>query len=90
MAAVTRLREGAGTLTGKATMNHKKNDVRAFPWSAAMADSGERMSGMALRDYFAAAAVTGMLAKGMDPPDAAAKAFAVADQMMEHRDRDHS
>ena len=70
-------------------MNHKKNDTRAFPWVSAMADSGEWMSGMALRDYFAAAAVSGMLAKGIDPADAAAQAYAVADKMMEHRDREH-
>lgn len=64
-----------------AKMSDDRDDVRAFPFQ----ESGERANGMALRDYFAAAALTGLLIKGVDDRQAVSAAFTVADLMMKHR-----
>ena len=44
------------------------------------------MTGMTLRDYFAAKAMQGILFEGLDESETAKNAYAMADAMMEARD----
>lgn len=64
------------------------NDIPAFPFTA---DVGENKTdhlfsmGMSLRDYFAAAALTGFIAKGMSMHASVKHAYDAADLMMARR-----
>ena len=62
----------------------------AFPCHADIIPSKDRdYAGMALRDYFAAAALTGIIAKGEDemyPGLRASEAYALADAMLKGRE----
>jgi hypothetical protein len=59
--------------------------MKAFPWTGAGTD------GMDLRDYFAAAALQGMLSENgggaLCNPDLATWAFTIADAMMKAREQ---
>lgn len=66
-------------------------DIPAFPFTA---NTDENMTnqlfstGMSLRDYFAAAALTGFLAKGMSMMSAVEYSYEAADQMLQKRKRE--
>jgi hypothetical protein len=60
-----------------------RNDQNAFPVTYGN-DGVEH--GMTLRDYFAAAAMQGMLANNPDDSDIATDAYLIADDMMQVRE----
>ena len=53
-------------------------DKPAFPVQTVM----DYNFGMTLRDYFAAHAVSGLIAQGMDPALVALKAYEIAEEML--------
>jgi hypothetical protein len=58
--------------------------VYAFPWTE---DDGSQNTGMTLRDYFAAKALTGIIAgsPGSVPQWLASRAYEIADAMLAER-----
>lgn len=71
-------------------MNNKQN-TPAFPFVADCNESKPNQllsTGMSLRDYFAAAALTGFLAKGMSMMNAVEYSYQAADCMMVRRDKE--
>lgn len=82
-------------------MTTKPDDNPAFPQPVAIGPSGDlyltELPGMTLRDYFAAAALTGALGKsgwdrhgniGFDPEWFSALAYRIADAMLAERDKE--
>ncbi len=71
-------------------MAEKKNSGPAFPNAIFEPNAGPRwVDGMALRDYFATAALTGLVAQiweHYDPARIAADAYALADAMIKMRE----
>jgi hypothetical protein len=61
--------------------------MKAFPTTAQTWDihNGRDLSGMDLRDYFAAAFLTNTWCEGKIPEDAAKAAYAYADALMKER-----
>lgn len=70
-------------------MDEIKNGGPAFPVGFQKEDCIAMKGGMTLRDYFAAAALTGIIAKGEDemyPGFRASEAYALADAMLKERE----
>jgi hypothetical protein len=68
----------------------KHNNFPAFPFTSEVDDKKPNVlfnTGMSLRDYFAAAALTGLLAKGSSLGNAALWAYEAADNMLEQRNK---
>ena len=68
-------------------MNNNKN-IPAFPFIADCDEAKPNQlfsAGMTLRDYFAAAALTGFLSKGLSMPSSVEYAYEAADLMLEKR-----
>jgi hypothetical protein len=64
------------------------NGGPAFPTPQREGTFGGSHDGMSLRDYFAAAALQGICANGVQsPPVAAAQAYHLADAMIEAREK---
>jgi hypothetical protein len=68
-------------------MNHNRTGGPAFPSGEFV--NMEPWDGMTLRDYFAAKALQGWLADGLDtdPENAAEQAYAIADAMIAAREK---
>lgn len=67
-----------------------KKDIPAFPFTADCDESKPNQllnTGMSLRDYFASAALTGFLAKGMAMMSAVNYSYEAADQMLIRREQ---
>lgn len=67
-----------------------KQNIPAFPFTADCDENKPNQlinTGMTLRDYFAAAALTGFLAKGMPMMSAVNYSYEAADQMLIRRDQ---
>lgn len=67
---------------------NKNQDIPAFPFSTDCDENKPNQlfsTGMSLRDYFAASALTGFLAKGLSMHAAIQHAYEAADLMMEKR-----
>lgn len=65
-----------------------KQDIPAFPFTADTVENKPNQlfnMGMSLRDYFASAALTGFLAKGMPMMSAVNYSYEAADQMLIRR-----
>jgi hypothetical protein len=64
------------------------NGGPAFPTSRPPNIVGGRYDGMTVRDYFAAAALQGICAQGVQiPPVAATQAYRLADAMIDEREK---
>ena len=57
----------------------------AFPTTKPLEHWGDPNQGMALRDYFAAKAMQGILFEGLDESETAKNAYAMADAMLKAR-----
>lgn len=71
-------------------MNNKQN-IPAFPFVADCNESKPNQvlsTGMTLRDYFAASALTGFLSKGLSMHAATQHAYEAADLMLLKRERE--
>lgn len=71
--------------------NMSNKDIPAFPThhnaNDPRSDGFVAESGMKLRDYFAAAALTGFLAKGLSMHSAVQYSYEAADQMLIRREK---
>lgn len=70
------------------TENKKPKNPNAFPWEY---DNGDFQSGMTLRDYFAAAALTGLASKMFtnqtnDRESVVKQSYDLADKMLKQRE----
>lgn len=70
---------------------HNKQDIPAFPFTADCDQNKPNQllsTGMSLRDYFAASALTGFLAKGLSMHAAVQYSYEAADLMLLKRSQE--
>jgi hypothetical protein len=68
-------------------MTEKYDGGSAFPLSRVTADTHRHQDGMTLRDYFAAAALTGLCAHSQAYPPVTEQAYNLADSMLRVRNK---
>lgn len=70
-------------------MNPNPNNIPAFPYAFENEDAGGISLGMSLKDYFAAAAMQGMLASDNESSEAkiASAAYYMAEAMLAEREK---
>jgi len=67
-----------------------ENNIPAFPFTANADESKPNQvlsTGMSLKDYFAASALTGYLAAGATPENAAVWSYRTAERMLKERNK---
>ena len=64
---------------------YNKNNIPAFPFVADEKPNQLLNTGMSLRDYFASAALTGFLSKGLSMGNAVEYSYQAADLMLKKR-----